>query len=73
VSTVADIEKALRALSVQDARAVADWLQEYLEDQWDHQIALDAESGKLDKLGAQALAHYRSGRVKPVDELIDNS
>jgi hypothetical protein len=73
MSTVADIEEALRTLPIQDARTIADWLQEYLEDQWDRQIARDAEAGKLDKLGAQALAHYKAGRVKPLDELIDNS
>jgi hypothetical protein len=73
MSTVADIEEALRALPIQDARSIADWLRDYLEDQWDRQIALDAETGKLDKLGAQALDHYKAGRVKPLDDLIDNS
>jgi hypothetical protein len=73
MSTVAEIEKALRALPVQDARTVADWLEEYLEDQWDRQIEQDAQSGKLDKLAAQALAHHKAGRVKPLDEVIDNS
>ena len=73
MSTVAEIEKALKALPVQDARVVADWLEEYLEEQWDRQIARDAETGKLDKLKEQALAHYNAGRVKPLNELTDNS
>jgi hypothetical protein len=73
MSTVAEIEEALRALPVDQARSVADWLQEYLEEQWDRQLARDAESGKLDKLAAQALEHYKAGRVKPLDEVIDNS
>jgi|tagenome__1003787_1003787.scaffolds.fasta_scaffold12912230_1 hypothetical protein len=73
MSTIAEIENALRGLPLQDARVVADWLQEYLEDQWDKKIARDAELGKLDKLKEQALAHYKAGRVKPLDELIDNS
>jgi hypothetical protein len=72
MSTIAEIENALRGLPLQDARVVADWLQEYLEDQWDKKIARDAELGKLDKLKEQALAHYKAGRVKPLDELIDN-
>ena len=73
MSTVAEIENALRGLPLQDARVVADWLQEYLEDQWDRQIARDAELGKLDKLKDQAMTHYKAGRTKPLDELIDNS
>lgn len=73
MSTVAEIENALRALPVQDARSVADWLQDYLDDQWDRQIADDAASGKLDKLAAQALAHHKAGRTKPLDELLDNA
>ena len=73
MSTVADIEKAITSLPLQEARTVADWLQEYLEEQWDRQIEQDAKSGKLDKLAAQALAHYKAGRIKPLDELVDNS
>jgi hypothetical protein len=73
MSTVAEIEKALRGLPVKDARTVAAWLQDYLDEQWDRQIEADASSGKLDKLREQALAHYKAGRVKPLDEVIDNS
>jgi hypothetical protein len=73
MSTVAEIEKAITSLPVHDARAVADWLHDYLEDQWDRQIAQDAKSGKLDKLADQARAHYKAGRVKPLDELLNNS
>ena len=73
MSTVAEIEDALRALPIDQARSVADWLQEYLEDQWDRQIARDAGSGKLDKLAAKALEHHKAGRTKPLDEVIDNS
>lgn len=73
MSTVAEIENALRALPIQDARSVAGWLQDYLDDQWDRQIANDAASGKLDKLAAQALAHHKAGRTKPLDELLDNA
>jgi hypothetical protein len=73
MSTVAEIEHALRALPLDQARSVADWLQDYLEEQWDQQIARDAEAGKLDKLAAEALDHYKAGRTKPLDEVIDNS
>lgn len=73
MSTITDIESALRALPVEDARTVAQWLQDYLDQQWDEQIDQDIAAGRLDKLADQALEHYRAGRVKPLDEIIDHS
>ena len=73
MSTVREIEKALQALPIHQARCVADWLQDYLEEQWDRQIASDAEAGKLDQLADHAIEHYKAGRVKPLNDGIDNS
>lgn len=73
MSTVAQIEEALRAIPVPEARKIADWLQDYLDEKWDRQIEEDAAAGKLNKLADQALAHYQAGRVKPLDEVINNS
>ena len=73
MSTVGEIESALRALPVQDARAVAHWLQEYLDQKWDKQMDTDIATGRLDKLAEQALDRYRAGQVKPLDEVIDHS
>lgn len=71
MSTVAEIESALQKIPVDDARKVADWLQHYLDERWDRQIDADIAAGKLDKLAEQALEDYRAGRVKPLDEIID--
>jgi len=73
MSTVVEIESALRALPLQDARAVAHWLQEYLDQKWDKQMDADIAAGRLDKLAEQALDRYRAGQVKPLDEIIDHS
>lgn len=35
MSTVAEIENALQRIPVHDARKVAEWLQNYLEEKWD--------------------------------------
>ena len=51
------------------ARAVASWLQDYLDAQWDRQIGQDIAA---DKLGEQAQARYRAGRTKPLGKVIDN-
>ena len=73
MSTVSEIENALRALPVKNAREVAGWLQDYLDEKWDKQIDEDIAAGRLDKLADKALADHRAGRVKPLDEIIDHS
>ena len=73
MSTVVEIESALKKLPVKKTRAVASWLQDYLDAQWDGQIDQDVAAGKLDKLAEQALAHRRAGRTKPFDEVVDHS
>lgn len=72
MSTVAEIEKALQAIPLDDARKVAAWLQHYLNEKWDAQIDADIDAGRLDKLADKAIEDYRAGRVKPLDEVIDH-
>ncbi|HXR46781.1 MAG TPA: hypothetical protein VN784_05015 [Candidatus Limnocylindrales bacterium] len=73
MSTVAEIENALQALPLAEARKVAGWLQQYLDEKWDRQIDADIAAGKLDQLAEKAVGDYRAGRVKPLDEIIDQS
>jgi hypothetical protein len=73
MSTVAEIENALQALPVDQAWKVAGWLQHYLDEKWDRQIDTDLAAGKLDKLAEKAIGDYHAGRVKPLDEIIDQS
>ena len=71
MSTVAEIERALQTIPLDDARKVADWLQHYLDEKWDTQIDADIDAGRLDKLADKAIEDCRAGRVKPLDEVID--
>lgn len=71
MSTVAEIESALRTLPEREAWQVAGWLQEYLSEKWNRQIDEDIAAGRLDRLADQALADYHAGRVKPLDEILD--
>ncbi|GDY22051.1 hypothetical protein LBMAG56_33980 [Verrucomicrobiota bacterium] len=71
MTTVAEVENALRQMPVPDARAVAIWLQEYLDQEWDQQIDADISAGRLDRLADQALADYSAGKVRPLDEILD--
>ncbi|MDO8543591.1 MAG: hypothetical protein Q7S40_24380 [Opitutaceae bacterium] len=73
MSTIVEIEDALKKLPVKEARTIATWLQSYLDERWDQEIERDIAAGKLDKLAEQALAHHRAGRTKPLDEVIDHS
>jgi hypothetical protein len=72
MSTVAEIENALRGLDLKDARAVADWLEDYLDQRWDKQIEADAANGRLDGVWQKAQAGIAAGRVKPLDEVIND-
>ena len=68
MSTVAEVEHALRGMPVSDARSVAAWLQEYLEEQWGRQLDTDIAAGRLDKLWHNAQAAIAAGRVRLLDE-----
>jgi hypothetical protein len=72
MSTVVEIEKALQTLPVDDARKVAGWLQAYLDETWDKQIDGDIAAGRLDKLWDNAKTEIAAGRVKPLDEIIND-
>lgn len=72
MSTVVEIEKALQTLPVEDARKVAGWLQNYLDETWDRQMEGDIAAGRLDKLWEKAKTDIAAGRVKPLDEIIND-
>ena len=44
------------------------WLREYEAELWDQQIEADIRSGKLDKLGQEALEELRAGKTRPFPE-----
>ncbi|BAY93215.1 MULTISPECIES: hypothetical protein [unclassified Tolypothrix] len=73
MSTLPEIEAAIKQLSENDIRQLAAWLEEYLEQMWDKQIETDLVSGKLDKLIAKAEADIAANRVQDIDEILNNS
>jgi hypothetical protein len=73
MSTVLEIERALQALPLGEAKKVADWLQQYLDEKWDAQIDDDIAAGRLDNVAGKALADFHAGRVTPLDEIVDDS
>ncbi len=72
VSTVAEIESAISTLPDKDAWTVASWLQKHLDTKWDKQMDEDITAGRLDPLWEKAKADIAAGRVKPLDEVLND-
>lgn len=64
MTTLTEIEAAIKQLSQDDACKLADWLQRYVDDAWDKQIEEDFKLGKLDKLISQAEVDISAGDVR---------
>ncbi len=64
MTTLLEIEAAIKQLPSGDVRQLSVWLQEYLDQMWDRQIEADLVSGKLDKLIAKAEAYMAAKSVK---------
>lgn len=64
MSSVHDIEAAIRRLPPERLAEFRAWFTEFDAELWDRQIETDVASGRLDKLAEEALADYREGRCK---------
>lgn len=54
MSTVQDIEQAIRQLPGQDLAVLRAWFAEFDAEQWDRQFEEDVKAGRLDALAAEA-------------------
>jgi hypothetical protein len=72
MNTRQDIETAIALLPENEARDLAKWLQEYLDDRWDRQLETDIKAGKLDKLIARAEADIANYNARDLDEILRN-
>ncbi len=73
MTTLLEIEAAIKQLPESDVRQLAAWLQTYLDETWDRQIEEDLASGKLDNLIAQAEADIAANNVRDLDEILRNT
>jgi len=62
MSTIEEIEEAVRRLSSDDLAAFRAWFAEFEAEAWDRQIEEDIAAGRLDKLADEALDDLRQGR-----------
>ncbi len=74
MTSVAEIINAVKDLSEEDKGVFLERLAEIdFDDAWDRKIEADVKGGRLDHLIARAEADIASGRMKPLDEVLDNS
>ena len=64
MSTLPDIQRAIRELTTQELAQLRQWFAEYDAANWDRQIEQDVAAGKLDALADEALTDLRQGRCK---------
>lgn len=72
MTTLTEIEAAIQQLPESDIRQLSGWLQSYMDEMWNRQMEVDLASGKLDRLIERAEADITAGRVKPLNEVINN-
>jgi len=62
MSTVQDIELAIRRLPPQDLAALRAWFAKFDAENWDRQFEADVNAGRLDDLAGDALRDLESGQ-----------
>jgi len=67
MSTIDEIEKAVRRLSRTDLAAFREWFDRFDAEAWDRQFEKDALDGRLDALANEAIDDLRSGRCTDLD------
>ena len=65
MSTVAEIKAAIPSLTLAEREEIARYLHEWTDDDWDRQMAADAEpGGKLHRLMEQSEAEANAGQLR---------
>jgi hypothetical protein len=66
MSTIEDIERAVKELDREQLAAFRRWFLEFDSEAWDHQFEEDVAAGRLNELGDEAIADLREGRTRPL-------
>ena len=62
MSTIQEIEQAIRTLSPQELAALREWFAAFDAELWDRQLEQDVAAGRLDRLAEEALRDFSEGR-----------
>lgn len=71
MSTVQEIEQAIRNLDPQDLAALRQWFAEFDAELWDHQLEQHVAAGRLDWLAEEARRDLAEGRCTDVQPEYD--
>ena len=66
MTTVAEIQEAVRCLPEEQFEAFSSWFEQYEERRWDRQIERDQKSGTLRSLMVKARADFEAGKCTPL-------
>lgn len=66
MSTVQEIESAIKRLDDRSLGQLSGWFEDYLAEKWERRFAADADAGKLDQLGAAADRAFEQGKCRPL-------
>ena len=66
MSTITEIQEAVRSLPEEEFVMLASWFDQYEEERWDRQIEQDQKSGGLRSLMEKARADFQAGRCTPL-------
>jgi len=66
MSTIPDIQEAIRSLPDEDFGEFSSWFEQYEEERWDRQIERDQRSGPLRSMMEKAQADFEAGNVTPL-------
>lgn len=66
MSTIQEIERAVRELSSEELSEFRQWFLEFDAAAWDREFEEDVAEGRLDALADEAIADLRAGRTRPL-------
>lgn len=64
--SVEEIESVVSRLSSQELARFSEWFEEFMAEQWDHQIEKDLQAGHLNAALKRADEHFDAGRCTPL-------
>lgn len=73
MSSLVEIETAIKKLPENEIRQLATWIHAYLDEVWDRQIEVDLKSGKLNNLIAKVEADIAANNVRDLDEILNDT
>ncbi len=64
--SISEIQQAIQQLPEKEQWKLAEWLNEFMSDQWDREIERDVAAGKFDKINARVEEDIKAGRCTPL-------